>query len=66
MRRRGNADLDRFYWLLVDVPRRWADVEVEQSENRHESVFDAIDACMNRERRVVIESQFAPPTEMKE
>ena len=44
----AKADLKRFYWLLIDVPRRWAEVEVEEQEGGHESVFDAIDACMAR------------------
>lgn len=45
-----NAEADRLYWVIEDPGCRAQDIEVEQVHGGHESIFDAIDACMAKQK----------------
>lgn len=44
------TDSDRLGWLLTDLASRTQDVECEEVHGGHKSIYDALDAAMEKSR----------------
>jgi hypothetical protein len=45
-----HAEVERLYWVVANLATADEDICVEMKQGGHESIFDAIDACMEQQK----------------